>query len=241
MTEARGAKMIWVPVGEKEFKGLPTKSYISRETYFRLLAADYLPESLDRILWLDADMVIDGDLSAFYHTDLTGYSVAACPHGAVMKGTMLENCERIGIEYPEQYFNAGVMLCNLQMWREMGILDRIQQILSVPRQMKFPGQDLTNLLFNGTVKTEDWRIYNCMTHSVLPEELPQLQKMAKIIHYAGTAKPWRFNDLPFADTWMKYYKRTAYGSRPLTRTSYFRMKAMYQKLHDYALKQSEDK
>ena len=226
---ARGADLHWIRIGEDAFRGLPTKKYISRETYFRLLAAEFLPETVDRVLWLDADMVIQGDISGFYGRDLTGYAVAACPHGSVMRPVMAENCRQTGIEKPEQYFNAGVMLCNLERWRQMDIPARITDILRTPRRMKFPGQDLTNLIFNGEVLTEDWRKYNCMTHSILPEDLPELEKTAKIVHFAGFAKPWTFTDLPFSDAWKYWYDRSPFAGRPLKRTSYFRMKAVFRR------------
>ena len=225
----RGSVLSLLPVGESEFKGYPSKKYISRETYFRLLAAELLPESVKRILWLDADMVINGDITGFYNTDMNGMYVAACPHGAVMKPTMAENCRNIGIKHPEQYFNAGVMLCDLDKWRTMDIPGRIGEIVKTPRKMKFPGQDLTNLIFNGEVKTCDWRKYNCMTHSVLKGEEESLKKEAAIIHYAGFAKPWMFYDIPFADVWMDYYRRCPQTGKKPVRTSYHRMRDIYRK------------
>ena len=226
---AHGAELVYVPVGKTEFRDLPTKKYISRETYFRLLAADCLPRNVDRILWLDADMVVNGDIWDLYRTDFQGCSVVACPHGAVMRPTMYENCRELGIRHPEQYFNAGVMLCDLARWRQMDIPKRIADILAEPRKMMFPGQDLTNLIFNGTVRTADWRVYNCMTHSVLPEELPALASTARIIHFAGTAKPRNLTDIPFEEIWKGYYDRSPFASVPLKRTSYTRMKRFYEK------------
>ena len=226
---ANGSEVHWLHVDEEAFRGLPTKKYISTETYYRLLAAELLPQDLDRILWLDADMVVNGSLQALYETDLEGYTVAACPHGTVMKATMMENCRNIGIVHPEQYFNAGVMLCSLSAWRSLDIPDRINGILSKEHRFMFPGQDLTNLIFNGTVKTENWKFWNCMTHSILSEDLPELKETARIIHFAGFAKPWQFYDLPFADVWKAYYDRTPFAGKPLKQMSYFRMKQMYEK------------
>ena len=226
---SHGSALNWIPVSEEAFKGLPTKQYISRETYFRLLAADCLPSDLDRILWLDADMVVNGSISDFYSTDLTGYSVAACPHGDLMRPTMIENCEAIGIRDTSQYFNAGVMLCNLDMWRQMDIAERIRTILSAPHKFKFPGQDLTNLIFNGSVLTCDWEQWNCMTHSIASRDLPKLTEKARIIHYTGFAKPWTFTDIPFADVWMTYFEKSPFRGTKLRRTSYFKMKEIYRK------------
>ena len=228
--EQHQAQITFIPVGDTDFASLPVKNYISRETYFRILADEYLPEKVHKVLWLDADMIVTGDISALYETELGELAVAACPHGAAMQPTILENCKTIGISVPEQYFNAGMMLCNLDAWRKMDIRKRVQDALSVPHTYAFPGQDLTNLVFNGSVITLDWQLYNCMTHSITQENMPYLREHAKIIHFVGPAKPWQFHDLPFADDWMNYYLESPYGGQSLKRTSYFRMKALYERM-----------
>lgn len=225
-----GSRLVPVSVGDGLFQGLPTLDYISRETYFRLLAADLLPTDVDRILWLDADMVVNGDIFEFYCTGFNGAAVVACPHGAAMRPVILENCTTIGIEHPDQYFNAGVMLMNLDAWRQMGVAQKISRVLSAPREMRFPGQDLTNLVFDGRVKTADWRVYNCMVHSILPDEVPELRQSAKIIHYVGRAKPWQFVDVPLGDVWKSHYDKSPYAGIALRRTSYARMRQMYERM-----------
>ena len=228
LVEGHGSRVEYVPVGQTEFKGLPTKSYISRETYFRLLAADYLPADVGRILWLDADMAVNGPIDELYQIDFDGASVVACPHGPAMRDTIRENCALLGIEHPEQYFNAGMMLINLDAWRQMDVAGRIAEVLSRPRKMMFPGQDLTNLVFNGSVRTADWRRWNCMTHSIMPADLAELHQEARIIHYVGSAKPWKFTDIPLGDIWMGYYGKSPFAGEPLKRTSYARMRKMYE-------------
>ena len=59
--------------------------------------------------------------------------------------------------------------------------------------------------------------------------MPRLREKARIIHYAGFAKPWSFHDIPFADLWEHYYKETPFADRPLKRTSYAMMKKLYEK------------
>ena len=60
--EGRGSTITFLKIDGDAFADLPTKDYISRETYFRLLAADLLPKELDRNLWLDSDMIVRGHL-----------------------------------------------------------------------------------------------------------------------------------------------------------------------------------
>lgn len=226
---AHGSKIRYLNIGKEEFAGLPVKSYISRETYFRLLASELLPAEEHRVLWIDADTVINGNLKAFYNCDFEGSAVIACPHGELMKPVMIQNCAEIGITVPEQYFNAGVMLCNLDVWRTMKIRERIRGILDEKRSFKFPGQDLTNRIFNGKVKTADWEKYNCMTHSVLPDSIARLEQEAVIIHYVGRAKPWIFHDLPFNDIWDRYYLASPFGEQKLKRMSYSIARRLYER------------
>lgn len=227
--EDRGGSITFLETGSDAFADLPTKDYISRETYFRLLAADLLPKELDRILWLDSDMIVRGNLDGLYDMDFEGAAVIACPHGEVMREVIDINCRNIRIEHREQYFNAGMMLCNLAVWRTMDIIERISRILGEDLPMEFPGQDLTNLVFNGSVKCEDFIRYNCMIHSIADRATyDRAKEEAVIVHFVGRAKPWMFYDLYFADEFDVYYGRTPYGEKALNRRSYFFMKKLFE-------------
>ena len=227
--EGRGSTITFLKIDGDAFADLPTKDYISRETYFRLLAADLLPKELDRILWLDSDMIVRGNLDGLYDMDFEGAAVIACPHGQAMREVMDINCRNIRIEHREQYFNAGMMLCNLARWRTMDIKGRITRILGEDLPMEFPGQDLTNLVFNGSVKCKDYIRYNCMIHSIADKDTyDRAKEEAVIVHFVGRAKPWVFYDLYFADEFDVYYGRTRYGEKALNRKSYFFMKKLYE-------------
>lgn len=222
----------FIKIDDGIFAELKTKDYISKETYFRLMASKYLPKDMERILWLDSDMIIRGDISKLYNMNFDGNAVIACPHGNAMKATIDVNCKNIGIKYREQYFNAGMMLCNLCKWKQMDIEQKIREISSKKLKMEFPGQDLTNLVFNGSVKCVDFIKYNCMIHSLDCENLLNKAKAeALIVHFVGRAKPWMFNDLYFADEFRKYYSKTPYGDIVLKTTSYFQIKKMFDKVH----------
>ena len=61
-----------------DFKDFPVCHHFSIETYYRFLAQDIIPQSEDRVLWLDADMIIRKPLNDFYYQDLEGKTLAAC-------------------------------------------------------------------------------------------------------------------------------------------------------------------
>ena len=111
MAEGRG-KCVFLPVAESTYADLPTLEWISPETYYRLLAQKLLPESVDRILWLDADVVICGDITEFYHQDLDGNLLAVC--SAVDEGSYRASLNQLTLPPDARYFNAGVLLYDLE-------------------------------------------------------------------------------------------------------------------------------
>ena len=103
---------------------LPRNSQWSIETYYRLMLMDILPDNIDRILYLDVDLIINGSVEEFYHVDFKGYEVIVADDSndkrsrdtfgskqAEMFKDMLDNGFR--------YFNAGVMLFNVQEIRKI--------------------------------------------------------------------------------------------------------------------------
>jgi lipopolysaccharide biosynthesis glycosyltransferase len=181
-------------------------------------------------LWLDADLIITGDILPFYHTDFEGNFAVACSYGEPMRETIRNNCRSLGLADDKKYFNAGVMLCNLEAWRSLDLPSMIAKRLREDRKLRFPGQDLVNLLFYGRVKIADYRYYNSMVHCISGEEdLRFARENAVIIHFPGEAKPWRFHDLPFSDVWARYHAHSPFGGKPLRRTSYFKLKAAFER------------
>lgn len=228
---SHGSRLIPIEINQEVFQGAPTLKYISRETYFRLLAADYLPSAIGRVLWLDADIIVNGDIMPFYNMDFDRNFVVACSYGDPMRETIHKNCQSLGFPDDKTYFNAGVMLCNLEAWRTLDIHAMIANHLSEGRKLQFPGQDLTNLLFHGHVKIVDYKYYNSMIHCICDkEDLRFAHENAVIIHFPGEAKPWRFHDLPFSDVWAQYHEHCPFGGQPLRRTSYFKLKAAFNRM-----------
>ena len=226
------SRLIPIEVDQEVFLGAPTLKYIPRETYFRLLATDYLPNTAGRVLWLDADIIVNGDIMPFYNTDFEGNFAAACSYGEPMRETIRKNCQNLGFPDDKKYFNAGVMLCNLEAWRALDLHAMIADHLSEGRKLQFPGQDLTNLLFYGHIKIVDYKYYNSMIHCISEkEDLRFARENAVIIHFPGEAKPWRFHDFPFSDVWAQYHELCPFGGQPLRRTSYFKLKAAFERAH----------
>ncbi len=212
------------------FASAKTRPHITKETYYRLLASQILPETLERILWLDADMIIRGSVAEFYDLPFNGAMAVACGYGPAMQGLIQSNASALGLNAPDTYFNAGVMLMDLAACRKEITEDDLARFSdpSVTEHFLFPGQDVVNLLFDGRVRLEDYRAYNCMIHCIASaEDLEYAQGHARIVHFPGAAKPWKFNDIHFADEWMTYYRQCFGENADLPRMSYFRLKKLY--------------
>ena len=194
------------------------------------MAADYIPKDIDRILWLDADILVRKSLKELYNTDLEGKWAAACSYGPSMISLIRRNAESLGLSQPGNYFNAGVMLYDLDACRKADLNSARDAFLSEnkDRKLMFPGQDLVNAVFDGQVKIVDYRLWNSMTHCIArKEDLVYAKEHAAIVHFPGRAKPWSFNDIHFADEWDEVYKRLYNKDFQKERLSYFSLKALF--------------
>lgn len=215
------------------FASAKTKPYISKETYYRLLAAEYIPMELERILWLDADIIVRKDIRGFYESSFDGNLGIACGYGPAMQKLIYDNACSLKLRSPETYFNAGVMLLNLAECHNEFSKEKIDVLTNHGKtdNYMFPGQDVVNKLFDSRVKIEDYRKFNCMIHCIASvADLEYAKEHAAIIHFPGGAKPWKFNDIHFADEWLNWYKKCFGETATVRRVSYFRLKALYGKL-----------
>lgn len=191
-------------VDDKLFESAPVLSRISKETYYRLLIDSFLPDDIDRILYLDPDVVVINSLDDFYNVDMEGNVVAACPH---MYG-FLEFCNRVRLgltlKRGRRYVNAGVILIDVKAWRKAidskGILDFVAKNI---RKLKLSDQDALNILFHGRMLIADERKYNLdektFFHFNRPGrvikrykriDLDWVEKNTVIVHFNGSKKPW---------------------------------------------------
>lgn len=130
---------------EQEFMKCANESaYCTPYTLLRLLA-DLLPEMPDKLLYLDIDMMIGGDLSKLYNIDITDYEYAAVK-------------EKYGcwIIRPD-YINAGMLLLNMKKIKETKLLEKARTLIKT-RKMLFADQDA--IFWSTSKKKLLPRIYN---------------------------------------------------------------------------------
>ena len=165
--------------------------YLSIECYYRLYSQFVLPGNLDRILWLDSDIIVKGSLADLYESDFKGAPLIAFSNMDEEKDND-KNLRRLGLSLVKPYFNSGVLLLNLEYLRKnttkSAILNFCRDNAS---RLKFEDQDAFNLLYHDSAFILNDQRYNCMVNAPQDFSSPDIVEKAVIIHYAGRQKPWQ--------------------------------------------------
>lgn len=181
-TRYKNAKIQFHKIDDSRFEKLGlTIEHITRETYFRYLLSEILP-NIDRVLYLDGDTIINGDISELFDTDLTNCYCAGISDIYIESVGYKKTLGLDGL-----YINAGVILFNLDEMRKTNIAEKLFK-LTAENSFEYQDQDAINVVFNGKMKELDC-VYNFKRdhQKAFPEKTP----LAKIIHFVGPSKPWR--------------------------------------------------
>ena len=191
-----GGRFIEIFVSEEEFLDAPSFSYFTKEMYYRILVAKLLPETVDRVLYLDPDLIVLDNLEEFYHMSLKDCFFAGIRDRLQDKEDS-PYWKELGFLGKNRYINSGVLLCNLELLRkEQKIQDVFDMLKERGERLKFPDQDLINVLYEGKIAVAEDR-YNFNPNIIRWWEYlgynfaPFLLKKPAIIHYMGSGKPWR--------------------------------------------------
>ncbi|MFH6623472.1 glycosyltransferase family 8 protein [Streptococcus suis] len=164
-----------------------TMHHITLETYFRY----FLPELLsdwDKVLYLDSDLLIAGDLTEFWETDLSDAYLAGVSELDIIRHYAAYK-KSIGFELDELYVNAGVLLMNLEAMRRDNITNLLfAETERLTGQIQFQDQDVINIALKGKIVEVPLR-YNYTAEAMRQNRLP-IEEVA-IFHYnSAHIKPW---------------------------------------------------
>lgn len=236
---AFGYDNVTVKVVETPLSGLETlhrggnTQYLAATTAallkFRL--ANLFPE-LDKILYLDGDVIVRDDLIALYGYELGNNYVAAVRD----LPQVLYDKQQLGAEISgRDYFNSGVMLLNLKKMRDEDAESRLIETKKSYADQSLMDQNILNIVFNGAVLQLPF-VYNACYINLVESrgryDIGKLNKLygtsykdvygilpdIKIMHFSSKLKPWYFYDVPLADEWLYYYKLSAMRDVKLQRT-----------------------
>ena len=188
-----------IKITEKEIHKFPV--YEKRypvEIYFRIFASNYLPQDLERILYLDADTIVINSLKELYETDFENNYYVAATH--IKKVLHKLNEIRLNIKEDEPYINTGVLLMNLKELRKVNIEKEVKAFIEKnEKKLLLPDQDILVSMFGDKIKLVDSLKYNLGERTVNTYNInhPKNQiglrwicRNTVIIHYFGRNKPW---------------------------------------------------
>ena len=208
----------FIDIPESFFAKLPTDHIYSVEVYFRLMMPELLPISLERVLYLDVDILVLKSLEELYNDDIKGYYFGACID--INMGDLSEHRQHQYGRYDDlRYFNSGVMLWNLDLIRRSYDFD---SYLCAAEKLNYDlpcvDQDILNYLYYDKVKYLDPYKYNYLPIIHLCQERKnewgKLEDV-RILHFAGCS-PWRNGIKPEEyRLWWKYAKMTPFYSELL--------------------------
>ena len=191
-----------IKIDEEEVKNFPQyqKRY-PKEIYFRLFATKYLPENIDKILYLDSDTLVINKLDELYNMDFEGNFYIATTH--VKKILRKINEVRLRIDDDVPYINTGVLLINLKELRKIDVQKEVCEFVeNNSKKLMLPDQDIITALYGNKIKIVDALRYNLgdrdlnlynLNHIKNPIGLKWVKENTIIIHYYGRNKPWNKN------------------------------------------------
>ena len=149
----------FLQLDEQMLAGFPVFGHISLATYFRLLLPAALPHAVEKVLYLDSDLIVVDALRELWESPLEGNSI-----GAVEEHNQEFDRNRLGLAEGSLVFNAGAMLIDLGRWRRENILaNGLEFARTHPERIKHWDQDVLNSLLEARWLPLDWR-FNALPH-----------------------------------------------------------------------------
>ena len=237
----------WIKVDEASTREFPAVGHLTAATNYRLLLSELLPTHVARVIYLDADLVCEVDIRRLWMHPLEGkIAAAACDVGAPYfdSDCMLKNASRcvpllaaarpirnyreLQLPAESQYFNAGVMLIDMRLWRESGVSAKCLDCVRQNKDMVLWADQYTlNVVLTGQWTPIDIR-WNQGSHifqfpkwndSPFDEKTyEEIRTDPYFIHFSAPIKPWHWNcSHPFRSHFYRYLDRTDWkGWRPST-------------------------
>ena len=183
----------WINAADNQVMKFDSWGHISRAAYLRLIMLDVLDPSIKRVLYLDVDIIINGDIRPFWDIDL-GDKVCAAVQDAWITGAEL--AQKWNLPGKPHYFNSGVMLFDLDKLRLKPYMKQAIEILAVPDHgLDYPDQHALNIvLWNDWLAIDPgWNFQRgfLFNHCIFWNALSPEEYQPAIIHYTENFKPWR--------------------------------------------------
>jgi lipopolysaccharide biosynthesis glycosyltransferase len=200
MIEGAGARIDFICIPDQKMAGLARVGHQTPPTWYRIFLPELLPD-VDTILYLDCDCIVVDSLAPLWDTDLTGHYLGAVTN--VFEPFYLERIEVLGLSAPNAYFNAGVLLLNLDLMRRDNCSQALLEYATSERdRLMWVDQDTLVAVLGGRrlALHPRWNCMNSVMHfawarDVLGADLvAEARRNPGIRHFEGPpiCKPWHY-------------------------------------------------
>lgn len=208
----------FLDVDPKQYENAVESRHITKASYYRISIPDLISDTeIEKVLYIDSDTVVLEDVSTIYDQDISP-NIAA----AVIDCGLHDRLETLGVSKDANYFNAGIMLIDLNSWRENKITQRAFDYIkhATDEQLEYHDQDILNtLLCNKWLELHPK--WNAQAYLLLKQrklefidEIKKQEASSKpaIVHFCGEEKPWLKGYVhPYKKTYYHFLAKTASG------------------------------
>ena len=190
--QQQGGALHFYELSKDVTQGFPvpdkSEAWLTLAAYYRLFFSRLLPAAIDKLLYIDIDTLVVGNLLDIYQPDMGNEAI-----GAVTEAEMPLRPD-LGLSRHDEYFNSGVLLINLSAWKTQRITERALEVIKMyPERMEYCDQDALNMVCKGQWYRMNIR-FNLMKayipHDLMRQAHQQFLADKVIIHFNGRIKPW---------------------------------------------------
>jgi lipopolysaccharide biosynthesis glycosyltransferase len=202
-----------IKVDESLLVSCKVTGHVTLATYYRLLIPNLINQTVAKVLYIDADIIIKNEIYELWNIVLDDETIVAA-----VEEPLFNRHIALGVPETAKYFNAGVMLINLVAWRQNDISTKAIRFIELNNErIMFWDQDVLNFLLYDKWLTLNpkWNVttplftINADKLKMSENELNQILNQPNIIHFTGSSKPWHYlNTHPFKSEYYKYLKLT---------------------------------
>ena len=195
-----------------------SQSYISTASMYRLeiprIVENMTDVQIDKCIYLDCDLVVEGDISELFNEDISGYYIGGIADPMQVIKKYSKHNDNIGIPDLKQYINSGVLLINLKELNSAPDVRENLEKAGLKENLLFKDQDAINIALYGGIKLLPIK-YNSFPVVISKNEkrffklygkkrMLEAKKNPLIVHYIGFLKPWIYTTEYMSQRWWKY-------------------------------------
>ncbi len=206
---------------------LHLRDYYTNATYYRFFIPEMFPQ-YKKGLYLDCDIVITRDIADMFNTPMGKSLLCAVNDEVITDIEVFANYSEIVLDIPRnKYFNAGILVMNLDEMRKMHIENAFAELLGKKTYSVAQDQDYLNVICRGRVK------YLSQLWNKTPMPYSNKDIIPFIAHYKINYKPWKYDGVVYGELFWKYAEKTAHYSSLLDQKNSYTKEEMERDSEQY--------